>query len=618
MRRSTVVIAPRGAFALALAVCIAACGGGNADSPSDPSSVQAPTTVVVAPGDGQVSVTWAPVAGASAYSVYYGDSPEITTSSARVSGSGTTQFVPGTNGAPLWVAVATEIAGRQSALSSVVCGVPSAGGAPGPGLVLYDSLCSTSLDGSRYSTPEGSRRIQNGALELRVSGSNVESSSVRGVRPKTALVAVGSGAASRVTAWQATIAVPSAATAIRSGSAAVQAQISLQYQPIANRLGFPAGLAKNIYAHIGLEDAGSGLRFARSIAMCSTPSCSSDSATGVVFADGTFPAGQAASYGAAYTFSLAFDEAAGVFTYSVSGGGLEGVRTGTADASALFNAAGVTPNDFYLAELRTRVVDPGSGAGGGTLLATFDDVHRGVNGGPAAPFDSFDGARIDSAKWTASDASLSMNGGAVELASGVTSTTTAAPSSAVVLTPTSLPAAANEIRIDVKIAEDVAAPGAQNRFVLSRALYNDGTPGGGPNSALGDVRGLIHLSSSSATFMLLRSTTASGTTLTAVSSQDNTLPQSPTRPLGVGTSHTLRMRWDPSMRLVTFQLDDAAPVTVDPAAAGPLVASPARVAEATPHAPLTTFAATSSVNPGAASGTSAGGRFRLNNVFTAP
>jgi hypothetical protein len=200
-------------------------------------------------------------------------------------------------------------------------------------------------------------------------------------------------------------------------------------------------------------------------------------------------------------------------------------------------------------------------------------------------------------------------------------------SSAVSLSPSSLPAATSSFRADVTISASTvaAAAGSENRFVLTRALYNDGLPGGTPpnvnqpNSAVGDVQAQVTLTPSEARFVLFHSSSAavpSGPPLTK--NAFNPLPISAANPLGVGTTHTISIRWNPTAHTVAFQLDDAAPIVVDPTSASdPYMASPAAIVDAHPHVASTILAGVAALGPEGA-GSTESATFRLNNLIVSP
>ena len=493
--------------------------------------------------------------------------------------------------------------------------------------ILYDALTGAALDGAKYSSAQISRKVQGGALALQVTSSNLESATVRGVRPACAVSVSGSGT-TRVTTWQATIAVPSS-SATRTGTATIQAAIALSYQPAVDRLAFPVGAAKLAVASLGLEDTGAGLQFFRRVSLCADPSCAAtDAATNIVYTDGSggtaLPQGQPASYATAYTFTLSLNESTNVFTYTISGGDLGTVRSGTADASALFSAQGIAPaSDFLDAQLRVRAYDEDpAGGSAGTMLATFDGVYRGTAGAAAALYDDFSGSTIDPTRWKTGEGSVAMSGGALELSASVTSPTGGQASSSAALTPDSIPTAANQLKMDVTIVADSPAAGAgsDNRFMVARSFYNDGSATAPdinqPGSMVGDVGGRVFLTTTSAYFQVYRCVdAASGSYIALSSSTNDVLNPSPTHPLGIGTTHTVMMGWDPTSHKISFQLDEAPPVVVDPTTTSDPHMSIAAPYVRAKRVDYNYVIATAYVAPGSPSNASGSITIRLGNIY---
>jgi hypothetical protein len=466
------------------------------------------------------------------------------------------------------------------------------GGAPaGPSEpVLYDALDGAGLDGTRFTNGLSRREVSGGALALEVSASNMERVSLRGVRADSS-VAVRMGTY-RVTLLRATVSVQSAAAATRTGSATVAAGLALRYQPAAYRLSFPVGSSKLAVAEVGIEDTGSGLRFFRRVALCTDAACSTtNSAAGVSYDDGVgatpFPTGQAASAGVPYSFVVAVNETTGMFGFGVSGPGLGSDCNAEADASSLGLAQGIQPARDYLdARLRVRAFDAGAGGSDGAIRATFDDVEIATDGFPYG-FDDFGAGAIDPLKWGTGEGTMEMTGSGLEVETSVSSSSGIGVSSSLLALPGQIPSTANELAVDVTVvAESSSAPSSSSRFLMSRTLYNDGTPGGvapdvnKPGSGVGDVTAFMNLSSTGATFMLTKGTTGgTGAGFALTSGGFVPLTPSPAHPLGIGTTHRLRMAWDPASHAVTFQLDDAEPVVVDPTT----TADP-RIAFAAPYA----------------------------------
>ncbi len=585
---------------LAFGLALAGCGGGEGGGGTHPATLSISGTVGGAIAAG-VKVS---LSGAS-------------TATTRTDASGRYSFSGLGNGTysilPSWPGYAfsparpgalalngADVAGQDFTAASIPSGI-------------YDTMSGPTLDGALYTSPLQSRKIQGGALAIQVIAADLEPDSIRGVRPSSALSWTGS-ATSRVTSWQATITVPAAPAVARTGATSVMAAIALLYQPVANRLSYPGALAKAVRVEFGLRDTGTGLRLFRSLYRCTSPSCSTtDGSTNIAYANGTLPVDQAASPGTPYTFLLSFDETSGVFTYTVSGAGLTG--TGTADARAMFTDQGLDPvADFYSASLLTRAFDTGAtGGGSGTILGLFDDVYRGLNGNVATLYDAFGGTAIDLSKWTSGEATSALVAGALELTPSATGPAGSTGYSAAGVGPSSFPAGATQIKVDATIVSE-SSPGA-GAFRLWRSFYNDGTPTGTapsinqPYSGVGDVGGMIVLTSAGATFQVSRGSGASSYSFIS-SSIGNALNVSPGHPLGLGTTHTLAITWDPVAHTMTYQLDDATPVVVDPTTTSDphmVVAAPVVRAK---NVNLTSLFASVTPPPG----TSASATVRLNNL----
>ncbi|MBI2890729.1 MAG: fibronectin type III domain-containing protein [Nitrospirae bacterium] len=87
--------------------------------------LSAPAGVAVTVGDGQVTISWTTVAGASSYKVYFGTSPSALTSTAA--GSTTSAAISDlTNGTTYYFAVAAVSGSAESSKSAIVAGTPTA------------------------------------------------------------------------------------------------------------------------------------------------------------------------------------------------------------------------------------------------------------------------------------------------------------------------------------------------------------------------------------------------------------------------------------------------------------------------------------------------------------
>ncbi len=101
--------------------------GGSGASTSGTTVPSAPTGVSVTAGDGQVTIGWAAVTGATSYNVYYGTSTGVTTSSPTKSTgiTATSKTIAGlTNGTAYYFIVTAVNAGGESVASSEVSTTP--------------------------------------------------------------------------------------------------------------------------------------------------------------------------------------------------------------------------------------------------------------------------------------------------------------------------------------------------------------------------------------------------------------------------------------------------------------------------------------------------------------
>ncbi len=109
---------------LVLGLSIVRCEGGGSTVP-----LAAPNEVTVTAGDGQITITWNAVSGATRYHIYWKIGPGVTRqNSTKISDITVTSFVHGglTNGTQYCYAVVTANARTESNLSEEVCGTPTA------------------------------------------------------------------------------------------------------------------------------------------------------------------------------------------------------------------------------------------------------------------------------------------------------------------------------------------------------------------------------------------------------------------------------------------------------------------------------------------------------------
>lgn len=119
--------------AIALTACLGSGGGGGgtgASSTANPSALSAPTGVNAAAGDGQVTVSWSPVPGATSYSTYIGTDHHVSTGNytRKVSSDISPAIISGLlNGKAYWLMVTATDATSESMASSRVKFIPSRG-----------------------------------------------------------------------------------------------------------------------------------------------------------------------------------------------------------------------------------------------------------------------------------------------------------------------------------------------------------------------------------------------------------------------------------------------------------------------------------------------------------
>jgi hypothetical protein len=615
----------RKAFVLA---ALAAAGAGSLAgcTPSEPTVAPPPppTGVAAVPENGRVRVTWSPSAGATSYNVYYAAGPAVALGDPKISFPGPPAVVPGLgNGTAYAFAVSALNAGGESPLSAMACAMPTA--ADTAGLVLYDALCGPSLDGSLWTSPGAfSREVSSGAASMRVA---VSSEEPRGLRNTSygSYASVASG--QRVTTLRAAVTVP-ASTVSRSGGADVRSVLRLGYQPPADRL----ALEDLLLLEVGLLDSGGGLQAYRAIYHCDDASCVDRSTAGIAFTDPPgfvpledgLPRGTGAQHDVSYAVEASLDEATGIFHWTVAGGSFGGGGvSGTADPSAyLATAPGWSGISLAGAGYRTAGLgvstrdNSASGGGSGDVTARFDDVWVGFENAAPVLWDDFSGTGTNSGPTGLSPLKWAPFGAVSTLPSAgslVHQVSLALPAGATSLhslsNPTSVafPEGIDTIQADVVVPSPVS--GSSDMAFLQGRFYNDGSTGAGPNSAVGDVFGMVVLwaHSDTAGFYIGKCTAPACSTWTAVGSG----PLSANGPI-LGGRHTLRLAFDPTTRRFTFGVDGNS-VTVDPQVPGNGVSAPAPHASSA-NAPNRHLTSMVFVSPGAPLG-SIGVRF--NNVFVA-
>src|SRR5712691_6853802 len=112
-------------------VLLTACGSSSSSDGNMPSEPGAPV-VSATTGNGQVTLSWPAVTGATTYNVYSSASAPVTTAGTKTNVTATGATLSAlTNGTPVFAAVTAVNAVGESPLSSEVCAVPTAASTTG-------------------------------------------------------------------------------------------------------------------------------------------------------------------------------------------------------------------------------------------------------------------------------------------------------------------------------------------------------------------------------------------------------------------------------------------------------------------------------------------------------
>ncbi len=540
----------------------------------------APTGVSVFPGNGSATISWTGT-GAS-FKVYYALAPEVTASDSSATSAASPAVVGSiANGTPYYFAVAGVNSKGEGPLSSVACAVPTP--ADTTGLTLHDPLCGAVLDARRWQPPGPySFRVENGVALLEVDADDQEPRHLRDANVESS-VSVNTGGR-RVTTLTADVMVP-AASVVRTGGAHVRAGVRMLYQPPAFRLDFPGGLRDALAFEVGLIEAGGGLQAFRGITHCDDPSCGPVSTTGITFADpvefapigaGMFHVA-AAAYDTTYSVTASFDEATGLFHWTVAGGSFGAGISGSADPSPyLASAPGwsgvpLAGAGFRAASILARSQDESvDGGGRGKITARVQNVLVGLDGEAATPFDDFSGTGFNSrapefalAKWNASGAvELAPSGGSLRMHQQATSagTATSFGHGIRIANP-----AGDIIQADVTIESfGSTGPGSASEDVIVQGrFYNDGS-GSTPSSAVGDVLAGVALQPATNTAMWWIGRCTTDSCSGALEPYQSGFIDGVT----VGTGlHTVKVEWDPYNSVFIFTVDGVEGGWIDPGGA---------------------------------------------------
>jgi hypothetical protein len=494
-------------------------------------------------------------------------------------------------------------------------------------LVSYDPLTASTLDGQRWQTPQFTRQVLGGQALLKVQADDMQGRLVQGYTYSNQ-INVSAGAGNRVTTLQSDVTVP-AASASHGGSATayISAAVRINYQPGADRIPAFPGSNSN-FTTVGLElyDGAAGPKIRARAFHCDDPSCTTFSDTGIT--PSAPPAGftqsgvnqvAAAAYDQTYTFTVSMNESTGVFTWTVAGGTFGAGVTGSADLGAWVTASGMqldtANNGYHSAQLMARAWDESlTGGGSGEITPEFDNVYVGTNGAAATFYDDFatmgsNAANgFSAAKWGAVNGSVLESGGSLHVTSKFTAPGTTGGGESTSLN-VLYPATFNAWQADLAVVADSPAALGTDQVQMGGAFFYDGTPGGGPNNPLGGVYANVILRESSASYWVARCTSVAngGCSFAPPALQQGALTTG-SKPLVLGSVHTLFEQWDPISGTFTFRLDDGTPVHYTPpvANAGP------------PWVPNRYIQTSVTIPTGAAVGTSASIDATVNNVMIAP
>ncbi|MDH4247015.1 MAG: fibronectin type III domain-containing protein [Deltaproteobacteria bacterium] len=479
----------------------------------------------------KVTLTWNPVKGADSYTVHWGTSPGVTTASTAIKNV-TSPFVhTGLRGSQTYYYVVTALNATGASQPSEEVTVP-----PVP---VFDAFNTTVMDGAKWETPSLQRTVSGGVLKLDTAIQNAKAGETYSSQLNLA------DQASPVLAFQADIKVVSASVTSANGTAQGRTSLELAYR----EAGYGNTQQDFHGIRVELRKTATALTTNAYMFSCADLNCATGyGASPAITWTPSNPTG-AATLGTVYTVGIRLDPATNIFTITING------ISGTLDASSYpyFN-----PAHFAFGRLRTQIRAGNTDGDSGQMSAEYDNVKIDLGTG-WVNYDDFTTGPIDNAKWSGSQTTVGIAGGALSISqsAGVQK------SSENIGFKNSLPIAAISAEVKVTAFSDGGNPAVLTKARMGGVFFHEGSVGDGRGGQNGDVWAEISISSLGAVFDVVK----------CLDPRCNTglsLPGASQTPLGVpltlGQTYQLSIAWDGAV--FRFRVDGNPEVVYDPVATG--------------------------------------------------